>query len=170
MRFRLKGIFPFLCVVLLMMASCSDNSIDKNIDAAENALANNDVVLAQKICNSIAEKDSLNDLSTTQLCRLSILFIELAERGDDGSNVGVAANCYHRAISQHRDSALSYYQSLPEDRMNLVHLLWVLDRPRNSETDGDKDIDSNVEESDSLVSPYMDNLYMDSINAKLMDD
>lgn len=166
MRLCIKITYQFIGLLLFMLSGCSGYNIDKNLSAAETAMANNDYAMAQKICNSIADKDSLNDLSATQLCKLSIILMELSEHNDEETNVGMATNCYHKALELHPDSALKFYQSLPSERESLVHMLWVLDRSESS----DKsifDVPADTAVIDSFGMSNADDRYIDNLKNQL---
>ncbi len=130
----------FLHIVLslfitLLAGSCSDDRIGESLDSADSAMDNNDFDMAQKICNSVSDRDSLADLNTVQLCRLSILYMQLAEHGDEDVNVAWAMKCYHKAMSEQSDSAQAYYGSLPVERVKFVHMMSSLNRSLASPRD-----------------------------------
>lgn len=166
MRMCIKITYQFIGLILFVLSGCSGYNVDKNLVAAETAMANSDYTMAQKICNSIADRDSLNDLSATQLCKLSIILMELSEHNDEETNVGMATNCYHKALELHADSALRFYRSLPPERESLVHMLWVLDRSESS--DGlILDIPADSAVIDSFGMSDNNDRYLDSLKNKL---
>lgn len=115
-----------LLILMLSMSACRGNDVDSKLIAAENALANSDFSMARKICDEIVGTDSIEPVCTTQLCRLSMILMELSEQSDQNVNVSLAALCYHKAMSQQPDSATAFYDSLPLDRERLVHMLRAL--------------------------------------------
>lgn len=133
---NLSYLFLYIFVIMTVgLASCGDGSIDRSIDAAENSLANNDYAEAMGICNRIAERDSMNDLTINQLCRLSMIYMQLSENRDEDVNVAMATRCFHLAMEHDADSAASFYNNIPVDNQHWVHFLnalnKVLDAPRD---------------------------------------
>ena len=107
----------------LFLPSCRGNDVDSKIIAAENALANSDYQMAQRICDEIVSSDSTEPVSAMQLCRLSMIFMELSECINQSTNVGFASTCYNRAVKMEPDSAAVFFESLPIDCERHVHML-----------------------------------------------
>lgn len=133
---NLSQFFLYIIVILaFVVSSCGGSSIDGSIEAAENSLANNDYSEATSICNRIAERDSMNDLTVNQLCRLSMIYMQLSENRDEDVNVAMATRCFHLAMEHDADSASSFYNNIPVDNQHWVHFLnalnKVLDAPRD---------------------------------------
>ena len=128
----------FLYIIVIMtvtLSACGESSIDRSIDAAENSLTNHDYGEAMDICNRIAERDSMNSLTVNQLCRLSMVYMQLSENRDEDVNVAMATRCFHLAVEHDADSATLFYNNIPVDNQHWVHFLnalnKVLDAPRD---------------------------------------
>ena len=119
----------------LILTSCSFDNVDQNIEAAEFSLSNNDYSEASEICHKIAVRDSLNDLTTSQLCRLSIIYMRLSENRDEDVNVAMATRCFHMAMEQDSLEASVLYNDMPIDDQHWIHFLAemnkILDSPRD---------------------------------------
>lgn len=85
-----------LLIFMLSMSACRGNDVDSKLVAAENALANSDYLMARMICDEIVEADSLVSVHPAQICRLSMILMELSEHCDQYSNVSLAAFCYNK--------------------------------------------------------------------------
>lgn len=127
----------------LTFTSCGFDNVDQNIEAAEFSLSNNDFGEASEICYKIAARDSLNDLTTSQLCRLSIIYMRLAENRDEDVNVAMATRCFHMAMEQDSLEASGLYNDMPIDDQHWIHFLTemnkVLDSPRDFFSDESTD-------------------------------
>lgn len=126
---NLSHFFLYIIVVLAFgLASCGGGSVDGSLDAAENSLANNDYSEAVGICNRIARRDSLNDLTVTQLCRLSMIYMQLSENRDEDVNVAMATRCFHLAMEHDADSVASFFNNIPVENQHWVHFLNSLNK------------------------------------------
>ena len=127
----------------LTLTSCSFDNVDQNIEAAEFSLSNNDFKDAAEICHKIASRDSLNDLTTSQLCRLSIIYMRLSENRDEDVNVAMATRCFHMAMEQDSVEASGLYNDMPVDDQHWIHFLTemnkILDSPRDFFSDESTD-------------------------------
>ena len=72
--------------------------------------------------------ENLSDMPASQLARLSIVYMQLADTDstDIQSNVSTAAGLYRRAYETNADSAASYYGTLPPDKLPYARLLSIL--------------------------------------------
>lgn len=150
----------FLLGLLFFATACGAGSSNDNVLAAENALANKDFPGAQKICTTIVEKDSLNDLDAGQLCRMSILFMELSEHADEELNVAMATRCFHKAMETDADSAVTFFSNLTNERQQWFHILSSLNRtlgvPQKELIESDEDSMTHATQSE------IDEIYKDS--------
>lgn len=117
-----------------------------NIELAEQAIAEGRYARAQALCDSLATGEEFARLNTGQLCRLAMLFMQLADRNAEDVNTAFAARSLGAAFSRDSDSTVIYIESLqPEDRARVM-ILRALNHAQHSapldEEEGDS-IDSD---------------------------
>lgn len=144
-----------------MLASCGESeSLADQISSAELALANENVSATRELCSDIFKHKNRGGIEATQMARLSILYMQLNERTDDPNDVEYAVQCFRDAYKINRDSAQSYYSSLPYDQekyaMTLSTIVHTLDSPRDIPDEHDCDptgdgMDSTDSESDFMT-------------------
>ncbi len=132
--------FAFLAVAVIMGACSSGSSIEEDLRAAEMALANGDMQAAESATRHVVGSENFSGLNSTQLARLSLVYIQMADSLDRETNVGQAANCYRRAFEANRDSAAEFYSTLPADQMPYAMLLRALAQPRDTVWSGEDDV------------------------------
>ncbi len=114
------------CVVMLaaMMCSCNNAAgIDDSLRQAEAAITEGDVTVAKSVAEKLGEDENLTDMSASQLARLSIVYMELADGDGNRDLAANAADCYRRAYQADKDSADAYYRSLTDERASTAGLL-----------------------------------------------
>lgn len=112
----------FALAVLAVCPSCSQ-SVNDDISTAELAMNDSQFDLATQICDGIVDDNGLESLTSSQLVRLSILYMRLDEKVESGDNATKAANCYRTAYAVNADSAAYYYSSVSTTDMSLVQTL-----------------------------------------------
>lgn len=113
-----------LAGIILLMTGCSQSAslIDDRIESAHVALIRGDYAKAQKICDGVAEET--DDLTVSQLGRLSILYMKLTEGDlDESDDLDKAALCYRAAWELDADSARMFYSDCQVDDMSYVMML-----------------------------------------------
>ena len=119
----------------LLFTSCKSDSISDKITAAETAFQTEDYSAAQSLAAEITATDSLQLLGCNNLCRLSILFMQLSEVQNEEENVASATSCYRNALLLNPDSALSFYNSIPLENEGFVTVISELNKRYNIDTD-----------------------------------
>jgi len=108
----------------MALSACGGDAVDAGIAEAERALAAGDYATAQSLCDDITPADNgLTDMRASQLGRLSIIYLKLDERTDDGSNAERATRCYRAAFKVDPDSASIFYRHLPPQEYALSETL-----------------------------------------------
>lgn len=111
----------FTIAICLFVASCaSAPDADSYLLQAETAVARGDIETAT---DAAADESHIDDLSAKQLARLSIIYMQIADSGEQDEQVGAAADCYRRAFSVNADSAADYYISLPPQKAQFAMVL-----------------------------------------------
>lgn len=150
----MKPIYRYFTLIFaVMMGACSSgSSIEDDLRTAEMALANGDMRAAESATQHVVGSENFSGLTSKQLARLSLIYIQMADSLDRETNVGQAANCYRRAYEADRDSAADFFSTLESDQIPYAMLLRALSQPRDSVWSGENDIFP------------LDSLVVDSIN------
>ncbi len=133
---------------IFLTAACSGFDANADLDAADQAIAAGEYSSAQAICNSLMTKHEAQ-LSATQFARLSMLFMQLTDKADDGTDATHAATCWIKAMKLDPDSATLFYSSVPVDQQKNVVLLNAIVSMfnHNDEIPGLDSIDSEMADS-----------------------
>ncbi len=118
-----------LAAMCLAFSACSGSSdIESQIREAEMATAKGDMTAARSVASHLVGNENLSDMPASQLARLSIVYMQLADTDstDIQSNVSTAAGLYRRAYETDADSASLYYSTLPHDKLPYARLLSIL--------------------------------------------
>ena len=118
-----------LAAMCLAFSACSGSSdIESQIREAEMATAKGDMTAARSVASHLVGNENLSDMPASQLARLSIVYMQLADTDstDIQSNVSTAAGLYRRAYETDADSASLYYSTLPPDKLPYARLLSIL--------------------------------------------
>lgn len=145
----------FLSIIALLftLCSCSTRSISERITSAEMAISSDDVTTTRHLCDEIlGMKSNDNSIEATELCRLSILYMQLYDRTDQSDALDLATQCYRSAFEQDADSARYYYSHLPADQdryvMSLSTLVHSIDNPADVSEYESSDDFSELTDSD----------------------
>ncbi|MDE6556305.1 MAG: hypothetical protein K2K55_05015 [Duncaniella sp.] len=108
------------------------------------AFAADDVATTQKICDNLTSTPvEKSGIASVELCRLSILYMQLNERTDSPDALAQAVRCYREAWAQDPDSAKAFFDHLPIDQdkyaMTLASLSEAISNPADVPV-GDHDI------------------------------
>lgn len=118
-----------LAAMCLAFSACSGSSdIESQIREAEMATAKGDMTAARSVASHLVGNENLSDMPASQLARLSIVYMQLADTDstDIQSNVSTAAGLYRRAYEADADYASLYYSTLPPDKLPYARLLSIL--------------------------------------------
>lgn len=122
-------------------AACSGGgaSVADELRSAEAAIAFGDMDAAQNVASSVIGKKNLSDLPASQLARLSMVYMHLADSTDRENNIAQAADLYRMAFDADPDSAAAFYSSVDPEQYPYVTMLKTLvgriDHPYNPEAD-----------------------------------
>lgn len=108
---------------LAMACGSGASSFEDSLRQAEAAVASGDMSAAQSATEHLVGDENLSQLSATQLARLSMVYMQMADSIDQGDITDRATDLYDRAYKANADSADFYYQSIEPDRMQYVALL-----------------------------------------------
>ena len=109
---------PFLALNLLL-TNCSAENHKDNLEEAETAYEIKEYNRAQIICEHILKNSEKQNISCHELCRLSLLYMGLAEVNQDSSSIYVAnaTDVLLRAYKISSDSVIDYFQTLEADEL-----------------------------------------------------
>lgn len=132
----MKNILAYLLITLsaattMLLTACGTDT-SESLRNAEMALADGDMTAARSVADKVLGEGSLEELSATDLARLSLVYMQMSdEEADNNTLVATAADLYRRAVKANRDSAFAYYTSLPADRapfaVQLFHIVTATD-------------------------------------------
>lgn len=122
------------------VASCSGgSSVADELRTAEAAIAFGDMKAAQNVAASVIGKGNLSELPASQLARLSMVYMQIADSTDRENNIAQAADLYRMAFDANPDSAAAFYSSVDPEQYPYVAMLKTLvghiDHPYNPEAD-----------------------------------
>ncbi|MCM1484149.1 MAG: hypothetical protein NC043_07420 [Muribaculaceae bacterium] len=127
----------FLAAVLMVAAVSCSSAVDaeNELRSAEMALARGDMEVATSVAEHLSAGENLSGLSASQLARLSVVYMQLADDSEGGTEVVSATDCYRRAYEANADSAAAYYSSLPSEKAQYAMMLSTIvgnqDHPYN---------------------------------------
>lgn len=103
-------------LAMALLASCGDTQSADELRNVEQALAQGDMTAARSVAEKLIAGNSLDKMSATELARLSMAYMEMADREEDNTAlVATAADLYRRACRENADSAALFFRSLPHD-------------------------------------------------------
>lgn len=137
----LKNIALSFCLSCLAWA-CSGNGNESAIDdlrEAEAAVAVGDMEVAKNVASKVIGKSSLSSLPASQLARLSLVYMQIADSTERESSIAQATDLYRRAYQANPDSAAAFYSEVNPEQYTYVAMLRTLvghlDNPYNPEAD-----------------------------------
>lgn len=138
-----------IATILVLTASCSFSSgeVVDNLRDAEQAIARGDMKAAQSAGDYILGNENYSGLSASQLARLSMVYMQLADSVDQTSNIRKAADLYDRAQSLNADSAAEVYNNLPPDQLQYYAAMAEYSANRQSPVS----LDSVPEEDEAMA-------------------
>lgn len=117
------------CVVACACAGCSKPAyihVDDCLAAASEAIADEDYVRAQQLCDDmlsmIGSADSIR-FGEASAGRLGILYMRLSEHRNEDENIADATQCIRYAFRQSADSLTAFSVGLPLDDVRHFVLL-----------------------------------------------
>jgi len=115
----------FIIAFTLFLSGCGSESNEDNFAEAKAAFDVKDYQRVQIICDHIATDTTENLLSCSELCRLSLLYMGLAEACPDSAaiNVASAADILRKAYEISADSVADYFVSLPAEEVPNIQLV-----------------------------------------------
>lgn len=128
--------YTALCGVLLLLCSCTNvvdsTDITDSIRQAEQAIAQGDMQAAQSAGDYLMKDDISSGLSATQLARLSMVYVQLADSLDQQENLRKAADLYDMALRANADSANHFYNNLSPDQLQYYAAMTELSQRRST--------------------------------------
>lgn len=117
----------FIAAIIASIASaCKGNrQASEDLRDAELALADGDMTVARSVADKLLGPSAIETLSATELARLSMVYMQMAEEENDNTAlVATAADLYRRACRENADSAKAYYLSLSASDETLASQLF----------------------------------------------
>ncbi|MCM1349295.1 MAG: hypothetical protein NC338_07780 [Firmicutes bacterium] len=143
-----QNIFKALTVaataLLTACSGSSGSSIADELREAEAAVAVGDMEAARSVAKNLLGNENLSHLPASELGRLSIVYMQIADSIDQENSIAQATDLYRRAFDANADSAALFYNDVTPEMYPYVAMLRTLvghlDNPYNPEADS---IDEN---------------------------
>ena len=138
---NLERLIKLLPVVLIATTvwSCSllqTDEVENELRHAEMAVAQGDMIVAKSVASHISADPMLSTLTPSQLGRLSLVYMQMADSADQAENISAATDCYHRAFQANADSAARFYGEVAPEHtahaMMLDAIVRSLDAPADT--------------------------------------
>lgn len=106
-----------------MLPACGSSAPADTISEAEAAISSGDYRSARSVEHLVS--DTTIDLSPSELCRISLIYMHLAENNKThyDEDVAVAAQCYLKALQLNRDSVESFTQTMSVSELPAMNTL-----------------------------------------------
>ncbi len=113
---------------VMALASCGSPDTDRTIGLAEEAVESGDYVRAREFCDDLALGPDSATMSVSQLGRMSIIYVQLADNADEDENMAMAVRCFNMARRLSADSIEIFYHGLGAEHMRHAMTLMSLMR------------------------------------------
>ena len=106
----------------------------------------------QTMCDSLVTPARIDALSVDQLCRLTLMFIKLADYSAEDDNIALATRCFRDASERSADSFSAFFQKCPLDQQSQLLLLSRISQSLEERPDSITDeTPILVDEADSML-------------------
>ena len=122
MKRLLKSIIIAGCMTVASCDAPTPGEINSSLDAADSYLADGNPTEARRTADAILGSDSTR-MSASQLGRLALVYMQVADKSDDPSTVGQAIVCYRMAVRVNTDSAEAYFSHLSGEETAYAEML-----------------------------------------------
>ena len=130
-----RSLFPIFIAFVAAACTGAGSETQTPLDRAQAAIDRGDYSRAQQICDTLA---SARNLPVGQLCRLSVLLMDLGDRsGSEDVNTVLAARCLGEAYCRDSDSTVAVINGLPTEERGQVMILMQLNEAQRRATGGD---------------------------------
>lgn len=121
-------IFAVALTLTAVMTACqfkpTVESIETTLRDAEDAVAIGDMASAESVVAYLTNDPELPArMSSTQLARISMIYMQVADSIDQEGNTNRAADFYDMAYKANADSADAFYRAVEPSRMQYVETL-----------------------------------------------
>lgn len=142
--------------ITMLVSGCISTTND-GIENAEIALEQDNPEKAAEICNHILDEQvSESEKDVDLLCRLSILYMKIADEFEASENIGYAVQCFHLAYDNDSTTVNKFFNSIPvEDMAQSAMLKQIVKSTNQHTTDSIIAIEETfIDEPDSTSFPY----------------
>lgn len=114
-----------LTLIIATLAACSHTaaSLEATLRQAESAVARGDMKAATAISRELLGSQNLSNLSATQLSRLSMVYMQMADIDDPTTHTATATRLYRQALQADSDSTRIYFSTLPPEQLQYYSTL-----------------------------------------------
>lgn len=149
----MKNYLSLLIVAILGTAicCCAGADTEQTLCQAESDIVQGDIRSALSSCDQLADSTSGN-LSSTQMCRVAIIYAKASEISDNHDYMVTATKCYDRAVTLdiNYEALDRYISSLDIESQNLVREIRDVAQALNSPTDYLEDFSDQEYDTDTL--------------------
>lgn len=140
-----KSAVLFGALLVVALTSCvGGSSAADELNHAERAIAFGDVSTALDVVKNLVDRNDVDNLPASQIARLSMIYMHIADSTDRENNIAQAADFYRMAYEADADSAASYYATVDMEEYPYVTMLKTLvsgiDNPCSPESDSIEDM------------------------------
>lgn len=131
-------LFILTATLALIAGACSattDDQIETELRTAEMAIARGDMKAARSVASHLSDGKKLTGLSSRQLGRLSLVYMQLADQEDQAENVSSAIGCYRKAFEVDSDSATEFYNNVAAEHTPRAMVLRALTHAQDNAAD-----------------------------------
>ncbi|MCM1029520.1 MAG: hypothetical protein NC342_08765 [Pseudoflavonifractor sp.] len=121
----MRHLIYIMALLGLCLTACDGGNTASRLRDVEACLAQGDMRAAHSVADKLLGPDQLETLSATELARLSIAYMHMADQEEDNSALmATAADLFRRAMAANPDSAQAYYSSLNSENEALASQLY----------------------------------------------
>ena len=134
MKHLLIFIYCLLFLCILSFTGCGGGSVSRDpVAEAERSFADGQYERAQMLCDSLLQGPEFERLDVDRLCRLSLLFMRLAENSaDNDANMALATRALDAALERDADSTLLVLNNVPVEEKARVAILTAIHEAQNA--------------------------------------
>ena len=117
--------FTILFCMITLLGSCGSPTPTDAISDAEASVASGDFNRARVVQHLISDTTAMQKLTPSQLCRVALIYMHLAENQKThfDEDVAVATECYMRALYINSDSVAAFRENMPVSELPAMNTL-----------------------------------------------
>lgn len=123
-------------LTVIGISACGHPDTELTIQQAESDLKDGNIELAANTCDMLTDT-AATSLSSTQMCRIAIIYAKLSEMASDRHYMMSATECFDRAVTLdlNTDSLEAYINSLDIETQSVINAIRELSQAIKSPCD-----------------------------------